>query len=392
MRNPNLVRRCNQPLFHAAPLFMLGCCLCALSACSSSNNEAAAPTGCAAPAQTSADFPSALAGQLQTAVAANFDDSGAPGLAALVVLPDGRSWHAAVGLADAEKDLAMTTAARFRVGSVTKTFTSAIVLQLATSGVLSLDESFDAWVPGWSLGEEITIRRLLDHSSGIANYTDHPSFFTRINDPVSPEEVVKLALEIEPKHPPGSGFTYSNTNYFLLAWILEKLDQRAYHDVVRDRLLNEVGVPAIYLEGYEPGECPPVRGHFSGSPTLIDNVDLSWVWAAGAHVATLSDQCVWMRALVFGDGVLASQERTAMQQPTTWSVDFGEPYGLGLQMRERGERYVYGHIGNTVGFHGSVFVDRQTGACVAVGTNDLNADYQAVDVPLWEHVDSYLGN
>lgn len=347
-------------------------------------------TGCAAPAQTSADFPFALAGQLQSAVALNFDDSGAPGLAALVVLPDGRSWHSAVGLADAEKDIAMTTAARFRVGSVTKTLTSATILQLAESGALSLDDPFDDWVPGWSLGEAITLGRLLDHSSAIANYTSHPSFLVRVNEPATPEEIVELALELEPQHAPGSGFTYSNTNYFLLAWVLEVLEKAPYHQVIRDRLLEKVGIPSVYLEGYEPGECQPVRGHFSGSPTLIDPVDLSWVWAAGGHVATLSEQCVWMRALVAGDGVLASQQRSAMQEPTTWSVDFGEPYGLGLQMRERGGRYVYGHIGNTVGFHGSVFVDRQTAACVAVGTNDLNADYRAVEIPLWESVDRYL--
>jgi hypothetical protein len=98
-----------------------------------------------------------------------------------------------------------------------------------------------------------------------------------------------------------------------------------------------------------------------------------------------------MTPLVATDDIITAASRTRMQTVTSLSEAKGEPYGLGMQILERGDRDVFGHVGTTAGFHGSALVDRERGTCVAIGTNDLTAVYDALDVPVWDVIDEYLG-
>ena len=365
---------------------------CSMLACTEAGDSTPPTDGCAFSPETDASFPAKLRGQLDGVIDDGASKTAAPGMAAVVVLGDGRVWHGSNGLSDVERGQAMDTSARFRIGSVTKTLTAAVLLQLVEEGTLSLSDTFDEWVAGWDLGPEVTIERLLNHTSGIGNYVEDGGFLANIDQPATPEHVVQVGLDMMRLHAPGEGFTYSNTNYFLLAWVLEAHFGQPYAQVIRERMLEGNDLEDMFLEGYEPASCEPIRGHFAGSPTLIDTVDMSWVWAAGGYVATLSEQCEWVKALVATGEVLEEGARQQMQSPSAFSVDAGHPYGIGMEMVERNGRYVYGHVGNTVGFHGSVFVDRDAGTCVAVGTNDFIGDFKPIDRAIWELLDTPSGS
>jgi len=112
-------------------------------------------------------------------------------------------------------------------------------------------------------------------------------------------------------------------------------------------------------------------------------------WAAGGLVSNLTDQCIWMKRLLTTNDILPLDVRVYMRQSTPWADAADNPYGLGLEMYMRGSRLVYGHVGSSAGFHGSTFVDVETGLCVATGTNDFTAHHTVIDLPLWTILDGW---
>ncbi len=364
-----------------ARLWWVGALALCLTACGASKDEAGAGSACSVVPRTDAAFPAALAAQLDAVLDATLEDAHAPGVAATVVIPGVGAWYGAAGYANGITEEPMNAGARFRIGSITKTFTAAAMLQEVEAGRASLDDPIDKFAPGWSFGPDVTIARVMSHTAGVYNYTDDPVFLSKALVYTPPEQIVDFAVGHGPVAPPGTLYSYSNTDYFLIGLALEKIEGRSYESIIRDRLIDPIGLPDTYFEQVEDGHCAPVKGHVNGS-LAPEDFSMSWAWAAGGLVSSVRDLCVWADHLTRG-AVLDDATRARMRQFDPLSKD-SDRYGLGIRWLTRGGRDVLGHTGSTMGFNGELWIDPDSGVCVAAQTNDFLGVHKAVGEPLWD--------
>ena len=362
--------------------WLFGLTLATLAACGGATEEAPPLDACAV--EPEGTMPAELAAALQTALTTGFDFAHAAGAVAEVVLPGVGVWYGAAGVADVRTSAPILTSARFRIGSITKTFAAAAVLQLVEEGAWQLADPVDDYVPGFDLGPEVTVERLLGHTAGIYNYTDDPGFLAGAQTYVEPAEVIDFALAHGALFPPGAGYTYSNTDYYLLGLALEHVEGKPFEQILRDRLLEPLELPSLYMEQYEDGFCAPTQGHVGFGTALTKGFSMSWAWAAGGLVGDVADLCTWADDLLLGD-VLGPSMLERMKTENAFSTE-PDRYALGLAWRTRGGRDVVGHTGSTMGFRGELFIDPASGVCVAVQTNDFFGVQDAVATPLWDAI------
>ncbi|MGB1377433.1 MAG: serine hydrolase domain-containing protein, partial [Miltoncostaeaceae bacterium] len=166
-----------------------------------------------------------------------------PGLAAAATMgPDGRPGVAASGSSDPPGSRPLDVRDRFHIGSITKTFTAALILQLDQERRLALGDPISTWVdfPG---GDRITVRMLLGHTSGIADFTDDPGYRAK----QEPADLIAIAARLEPVFAPGESWAYSNTNYTMLGVISEQVTGRSWGEEVEARFLTPLGLTDTYL-------------------------------------------------------------------------------------------------------------------------------------------------
>jgi len=337
---------------------------------------------CEALPSSTASLTAELGPSLQEAMDESLVEVYSPGFATAVVVPGTGTWYGASGKAHNISGEPMTTAAGFRIGSITKTFTAAAVLQLVDEGAWSLQDPVTDYVDTWDFPPEVTLERLMNHTSGIFNYTDDTAFLKMAMSVSPPEDVVDFALEHDWTDEPGVAYSYSNTGFFLLGLALESIEDKPYEQIMRDRFLVPYGLTRTYLEQYEEGHCPVVEGHVAKGPTSEVEFSMSWAWAAGGLVSTVDDLCVWAEHLVRGD-VLSPASRELMRTPGKVSRGTSR-YGLGLGWHKRGGRDVLGHTGSTMGFNGELRIDPDTGICVAVQTNDFLGEAAPAAIAVWD--------
>ncbi|RSM98140.1 alkaline D-peptidase [Nonomuraea sp. WAC 01424] len=278
---------------------------------------------------------------------------GLPGI--LADVRDSRgTWFGTAGVADTATGRERRQQDRFRVGSITKTFTSTVVLKLAAEGRLSLDDTVDKWLPGVVRGNghdgsRITVRRLLNGTSGIFAYTldqtiitnyATPAFMDHRFDVVRPEKLVKIAMTHPPSFAPGTAWGYSNTNYVLAGMIIEKVTGRSYAEEVARRITRPLGMTATYVPGDEAKLRGPHARHYSklqvtGPDAKVhDTTDMnaSWAWAAGDMVSTTGDLHTFYRALLRGRLLPPAQQKEMFTTVSTEGVPWidNTAYGLGV--------------------------------------------------------------
>ena len=336
----------------------------------------------AAPSPPPADsFDPVLASRIDSLVADHLKAAAVPGVSVAVMRGGGSMHKVAIGLADEDTERTVVTTDKFRVGSITKTFVASIVLQLEEEGALSLDDPLDHWVPGFSLGDAVTLRRLLSHTSGVFNFTDDPAFLGRATKAATPEEIIRWALDHGPVFAPGTDYSYSNTNFLLLGLTIENVTGQRFSDVLHQRLLGPLALDDVWFEGGT--SVPTVEGFLSGDSTGA--FDISWAWTAGGMDATASGLCRWAQALYGGgEQVLKSARLAEMLSPTPLPGGRQASYGLGADLQVRGGRQVVGHTGSTMGFKGELFFDRANGDCVAILTNDFFGHPTEISLPIWD--------
>lgn len=307
------------------------------------------------------------------------DDLEVPGVSVAVRLPGTGTVTAADGRSDITDGAKLTADSLFHVGSVSKTFTAALILQLDQEGRLSVDDPIATHVE-YPNGKAISVRQLLDHTSGIPDITAVKDIASIVKKITPQETVRRVAAEAEPLFAPGTSYSYSNTNYLLLGLIAEKVTGRAWHQEVRARFLDRLDLGHTWVYGYE--DAPEGVTGYSLScekagctrPRLDEAKGLDWkfAWAAGAVVSTPKDLATWGAALVGGD-VLDREHRTMMQKTTPQSKKYwsGQEqtgvlrytgYGLGLyRYKIKGVGTGWGHSGSISGFNSElVYVaDRQ---------------------------------
>jgi D-alanyl-D-alanine carboxypeptidase len=291
-----------------------------------------------APADAAATRSDRLSGSLPKLRAA-LDElvaAGAPG--AVVLVRDGdRTVRLARGLADRTRNAPMRATDRFRVGSVTKTFVSAVVLQLVAEGRLSLDDTVERWLPGLvPNGQRIIVRQLLSHTSGLYDYTQDPSVLKpylrgHLRVVRAPRTLVARAIAHPPLFAPGAEWSYSNTGYVLLGLILEAAGGDSLGAQLQQRIFTPLGLRRTTFDTSPRINGRHAHGYFAlGKPPLRDVTVFSpsFAWAAGAIVSTADDLARFYRALLQGrllrpDLLDAMKTTVAMGPP-------GESYGLGL--------------------------------------------------------------
>jgi D-alanyl-D-alanine carboxypeptidase len=277
--------------------------------------------------------------------------AGVPGAVALV--RDGnRTIRLASGSGNLNAKTPMRTGDRFRVGSVTKTFVATVVLQLVGEGKLRLTDTVERWLPGVvPNGGRITLRMLLNHTSGLFDYGgDRKWLAAAYRDPMRdwpPREIVAVATAHKPHFAPGAGWSYSNTNYVVLGLIVEAATKHPLATELRHRILTP-----LQLHGTSLPTQPRIGGRYAHGYFLRPLQDVSdgspsVVWAAGALVSTADDIATFYRALL--GGRLLSPE-LLREMRTTVTPASGFSYGLGLQKLDGPCGTFWGHSGGSPGY------------------------------------------
>lgn len=248
---------------------------------------------------------------------------------------------------------------KFRLGSITKQFTSMLVLQLVRQGKLTLDGKITDYLPDYpsATGGKITIHHLLTHSSGIPNYTSYPKFYRELSrQPSSPADFIKLFADSSLQFEPGSNYAYSNSGYFLLGVIIEKVTGKSYEQVLQEQIFTPLHMAHSgydrsetilknRAQGYEKAERGFVNASF---------IDMSLPFAAGALYSTVEDLYLWDQAL-YTDRLLPDETRNLLFTPhiPTNGASYGYGWSIGVSPigRSADSARVIEHGGGINGFN-----------------------------------------
>jgi CubicO group peptidase (beta-lactamase class C family) len=232
-----------------------------------------------------------------------------------------------LGLAQMEWNIPNTTDTKFRLGSITKQFTSALVLQLVDQGKVKLDAKISEYLPSYrkDIGDKVTVHQLLNHTSGIPSYTGLPGFFNDVSrNPYTVDEFVKKYASNNLEFEPGSKFSYNNSGYFLLGAIIEKVTGQTYEQALKERILDPLGMKntgydhhANIIEKRASGYQKVANGYVN-APYL----DMSIPYAAGSMYSTVEDLYLWDQAL-YTDKVVSAASKELMYKPTLGDYAYG---------------------------------------------------------------------
>ncbi len=322
------------------------------------------------------DFDAALADSFQLALETLLSDLDSKGLSAAIIADNGDEWTGAAGISHQGTD--MTTDMYLGMGSISKSVTSACVLKLEEEGLLSIEDSIGTYLPSFPnvLGST-TIKQLLNHTSGIYDFLEHPSILDSMKEDFSrvwqPEEVLNDFVNA-PYFAPNTGWHYSNSNYLLAGLIIEKVTALPYDEVVRQKILTPTGLDDLFLNPYESptGNIAHVWFNYPG----LGKFDLdalgstpisiySSAWAAGAYFSRPILASKWMKSLLDGN-VLSPSSMDKMK--TFVSTGNGE-YGLGLMNISNGTQQFIGHQGYII-YSSLCFYDPITKLTIAIQSND----------------------
>jgi CubicO group peptidase (beta-lactamase class C family) len=275
-----------------------------------------------------------------------------PGVSVAVV-KDGKIVKArGYGLANVELNVSATADTVYQYASVTKQFTAAAILLLAEDGKLSLDDPaskhLDNAPDTW---KKVTIRHLLNHTSGIKSYTSLFGFARNTRKDYDPDELIGLVRDLPLEFEPGEKFSYNNTGYFLLGLVIEKVSGKKYGDFLENRIFAPLEMTTARVN--DRAEIIPNRAagyHLVGRKLVnAEFVSPSQPFAAGALVGTVRDLAKWDAAL-YGDKLVKPATRQVMWTATKLNDGTTQDYGFGWSLGElRGRRFV-GHGGGIFGF------------------------------------------
>ena len=336
------------------------------------------------------DYSSELDAALDDVVAA-----GVPGVIVRIKDPHFAARRYAAGADDLSTGTQLRSAARYRAGSITKTFVATIVLQLVGEGRIRLEERVANQLPGLlSNGHRITVRQLLNHTSGLPDYAEDPELFAGIlkNRVWEPWELVAMA----DKHPqlfaPGSAWRYSNTNYIVAGLLIKavtghslahELKRRVFSPLQLDHTSFPVAtahVARYHAHGYISTETLPTA---DGQPLDVTGYNPSHAWAAGAIVSNAADLSHFYEALMSGrllaQPLLREMKKTVAEDPTDPNTTFR--YGLGIERVNDACGTNWGHSGKIFGYQTQVYWNAHTGRTTVIASTMFPAP-AAAESPL----------
>ena len=308
-------------------------------------------------------FPPDVVAEIQAEMDALTAGALPPGMIVWIDAPEYR-FEGASGSANLTDDTPMPPEGAFRIGSITKMFTAAVIIQLAEDNVLTLDDPLALWLPEVAdqlpYGDQITLRHLLTHTSGLFNVVEHEAYYADIfTEMVVDEEAGIVTLDCVQRDPhdtlaryvygkdaqfePGTQWRYSNTNYTLLGMVIEAAAEMPLAEAYRTHIYEPLGMTSTFLDCYEAPLIDVVHGYTGVGDDMNDVTELheSVGWSAGGLVSTASDLTIFARGL-FG-GVLFDDSETLVAMTTPAP---GSAYGLGVMLQ--GD--YMGHAGYIAGF------------------------------------------
>lgn len=353
------------------------------------------PTPTPSPSRSPVYLTDAVAAALQNQVEGIQTAKAFPGLSVAIDFPDGRIWTGQSGYAVLANKMPVTADTLFSVGSISKTFVATLILRLVEQGALSLDDPLSKYVPKFYLASQITIRELLNHTSGVMDVFGATGMSAAIlASPTKNWTVDQVLAKIGSqryKFAPGKGYHYSNTDFVLLGVVIEKATGQSVASLVRSEFLEPLGLTDTYLQTEETAESlgisapeahgymgktlttPPAAGakprdNFAGT-MLPFTSEASVVGPAGAYVSTPADLARWGSALYGGQilqpaslAAMTDVSQTSKFKPTTL-------YGLGFEREVVDNLVAWGHRGNLDGFWSAMEYLPDYGVTIVVAAN-----------------------
>lgn len=235
------------------------------------------------------------------------------------------------GLANMEWNIPNEPDTKFRLGSITKQFTAALILQLVEQGKIKLDGKLSEYLPDYrkDTGDKVTVHHLLTHTSGIPSYTNQPRFFEDVSrNSFTVTDFVKKYASGDLEFEPGAKFSYNNSGYFLLGAIIEKVTGKSYEQVLRENIFDPLGMKNTGFDHFDTVLSKRASGYVKTPKGYINApyLDMSIPYAAGSLYSTVEDLYLWDRAL-YADKILSAKSKELMFKPNL--SNYG--YGFGIE-------------------------------------------------------------
>ena len=323
--------------------------------------------------------------KLQTILDEQVNLQKVPGLQAFVRTTDGKTWSGTSGSTDLARQNLMQRNNLIRIGSTTKTFTAVLVLKLVEKGRLSLDDPLAKWFPNIPLADSITLRNLLNHSSGITEIIPKglmksviPStYWTR-------DEIVKLIARDQLLFTPGSQFSYSNSNYILLGFIVEDVTGKTILQLLHEQILDPLNLKNTFFIPYEPAPASLVTGFdrdLAKIPGMLEIAPDNTGWAtlaftSGAMASNADDLGVFFDDLFAGKllSPATMEEMTTFIHASNPGLEAQTGSGLGLMRLDVNGQVWIGHIGEFMGSTSIAMYAPDRGVTIVVTSNLSSPD------------------
>jgi CubicO group peptidase (beta-lactamase class C family) len=306
-------------------------------------------------------------------------DPGGPGAAVLVARGDDVLFREARGMAQIELGVPLQPGQVFRIGSDTKQFAAATVLKLVEEGRLSLTDPLSKFVPSYPNGTRITVHELLNHTSGVKDYTEIDGYFrTAIREDVDTARLIDAFRDKPVDFAPGTDWKYDNSGYVLIGAILEKTTGKPWYEAIGEKVLAPLSLAHTRYGGDEPIIAGRVAGYSTdakGNATNAIYISMTQPGAAGGLVSSVDDLFHWMRALHTGK-VLGPESYHRMITPVPTPSGRPTDYGYGIATREvRGEQ-VLEHAGRIPGFSSdTLYIPGPAISVVVLANSDSGRPY-----------------
>jgi D-alanyl-D-alanine carboxypeptidase len=266
-------------------------------------------------------------------------------------------------ISDKEK-IPSSNLTKYRIGSITKMFTTTMIFQLVEEGKLKLTETLDTYFPAIPNANKITIDNLLNHRSGIHNFTDDPGYLAMMTEPKTHDELLEIFSKNKADFQPDEKASYSNTNFVLLGYIIEKITKQPYSKNLNDRITSKIGLSNTYY-----GSKTNLKNNECYSYQYISNwkqqpeTDMSIPGGAGAVVSTPSDLTKYIEALFSGKLI---SENSLNQMKT-----IRDNYGMGIFQIPFDDKKAFGHNGGIDGFGSNLAYFPEDHLAIAYCTNGM---------------------
>ncbi len=281
------------------------------------------------------------------------------------------------GVSDRTTQQATPPGAIFEIGSITKQFTSALIMKLEEHGRLRVDDSVVMYLPEYNFPPAITLRMMLTHTSGLADFTNFPQLGDWVKNGVSEGTVLTAVSQAPVVFQPGSQYSYSNSNFFALGTIIERITGQSYAANLEQSFFQPLGLLNTYYPLPPPGQS--ATGYTNNGAGLVPAIlwDRSAAFAAGALSSNVYDLVAWDNALIHGK-VVSPASFKAMTTSNGFQIPGGGSYGFGLALWTFNSRPIIWHNGQIGGFTAETAVFLDSGFSVVVLTNDQDGDPDSV--------------